>query len=181
MQHVQGLMENIEKLCSLIRLCHSTKHLLYLFPQAFYWNEHFCVHSAVSHLYKKAPSQCPCNSICTPPRHPLPLPELDLHRWEWDTHFNLCDILIPSPPLILCENAEVIFCLWWSAFWTPAVAVCLKRGPDPENSYSCAYIGCVSCPTSETVIQKCNFSPDLPWQGLERWGPGLTCCRGLTT
>lgn len=113
---------------------------------------------------------------------------IPFHCQSWictDENETLISIFVTSwylpPPLILCENAEVIFCLWWSAFWTPAVAVCLKRGPDPENSYSRAYIGCVSCPTSETVIQKCNFSPDLPWQGLERWGPGLTCCRGLTT
>lgn len=29
-----------------------------------------------------------------PPWHPFPLPELD----PWDFHFNLCDIVIPSPP-----------------------------------------------------------------------------------
>lgn len=82
------------------------------------------------------------------------LPELDLQRWEWDFPFNLCDILIPSPNtcLILCENAKVISCLWGSAFWTPAPGLCLKQGPDPEDNYFGAYIGCESCRSEMQVL-----------------------------
>lgn len=156
MQHIQGLTENFEKLCGSIKLCHCAKHLPYLFSQVFYWNKLFCVYDTVSHLHKKAPSHCPCNTTAL--QHPFPQPELDLHRWEWAFHFNLCDILIsPSLNLILCENYKVICCLRWSAFRTPPVGVGCKQGPDPENNNLCAYVGCASCPTSEIVIQKCNF------------------------
>lgn len=102
-------------------------------PKMFYSNNHY-VPSEQFPIYTKRPHP---SIVAIPSCHPFSLPMLDLQRWEWDFPFNLCDILIPSPDtcLILCENAKIISCLWGSAFWTPAVALCLKQGPDPENNY----------------------------------------------
>lgn len=171
MQHVQGCMENFEKLSSLIKLCHSAKRLPYLFSQVFYWNECFFCPQHCFPLTQEGSSPLPLQYYLHPTLASPSIARAGFAQMRMRLSFQSfshSDIFSPHPPpLILCENVKVICCLRWSAFWTPAVAVGLKQGPPSENNYFCECIGCVSCPSSETVIQKCNFLPDLPWQGLK--------------
>lgn len=65
----------------------------YLFSQAFYWHDIFT--SKVQFLlYAERSTLRSLQYHLPPPWHPFPLPELD----PWNFHFNLCDIVIPSPP-----------------------------------------------------------------------------------
>lgn len=79
------------------------------------------------------------------------------------------------PPLILRDSATVICYLWWSVFWTPAVAIHTKWGPDPKNYYFVHILDMWAATLGEIVIQKYNTLPDLPF-GLEHF---WKACQGL--